>query len=845
VFIKGYCAEDLVILTPYVGQLKVIRDKLRDSFTVTISDRDIQEMRKMDDEDDVVEQNSTVTKPAAVRVSLGKCIRVSTIDNYQGEEATIVIISLVRNASSAQKSIGFLKTSNRINVLLSRAKHGMYILGNKQILSSKSKMWEKVMQIFEDSHCAGPGVEIVCQNHPQNVTSISEPSQFAIFAPGNFILILDGGCNIPCGVKLPSCGHICPFRCHSDFRSHVGVACSQDCPRLHPVCNHLCPKRCHEVLLMLTQDCGDCVVNIGNVTLPCGHSYANTPCYLSRDLKDTLQCSATVEATIPGCLHSVELKCHQAQQIENVECSAPCEHLLEGCLHPCPSKCGKCRRRGTHSNCNKICGKNLPCGHQCASTCHGEEVCPKCTQPCQVWKCKHAVCKHICGEPCKPCQERCDWACEHQGSCMLVCGAPCTRLPCDIRCARNLTCGHRCPSVCGEACPEKTYCHICASEDKLSQTVDMIMFDEYRNVDLNDDPVIFLSCGHFFTISTLDGFLQMKKVYSQDEGWKLLPLPEEFLDLPCCIQCRKPIRMIKRYGRVCNRASMNVAEKQFLSEQSVRCRALAERVQITLRKMDETQLPTVSDVDFQGKVVVAKQVSQYLKDTRRLLVDVAKLSRFVIASPQTSVYQSCVSLLRRSMSPQSLEIDAEILKVSLPKPYYTPQRDVMKLETQCKLAIAQVFARIVYALPRTEEVARRKVTESAERTFRQLIGSLRTFMEATKDSVNDRSKYGIEFLLLECEAEELRFLRLGLDNYEVLVAVLDQKVADFKRTAVRSFLESGGQRILRLEELLAQLRRSKELSVDEKKMIFDAMNQTFTGSGHWYTCQNGHIVRLY
>lgn len=37
-------------------------------------------------------------------------------DNFQGEEAKIVIISFVR--SNRERKVGFLKTTNRINVLL-------------------------------------------------------------------------------------------------------------------------------------------------------------------------------------------------------------------------------------------------------------------------------------------------------------------------------------------------------------------------------------------------------------------------------------------------------------------------------------------------------------------------------------------------------------------------------------------------------------------------------------------------------------------------------------------------------------------------------------------------------
>ena len=59
---------------------------------------------------------------------MSELLRAATIDSFQGEEAKVVIISLVR--SSEESKVGFLKTNNRINVLLSRAQHGMYLISN-------------------------------------------------------------------------------------------------------------------------------------------------------------------------------------------------------------------------------------------------------------------------------------------------------------------------------------------------------------------------------------------------------------------------------------------------------------------------------------------------------------------------------------------------------------------------------------------------------------------------------------------------------------------------------------------------------------------------------------------
>jgi len=55
-------------------------------------------------------------------------VRASTVDNFQGEEARVVIVSLVRSNPSG--AIGFLKEPQRVNVLLSRARDALILLGN-------------------------------------------------------------------------------------------------------------------------------------------------------------------------------------------------------------------------------------------------------------------------------------------------------------------------------------------------------------------------------------------------------------------------------------------------------------------------------------------------------------------------------------------------------------------------------------------------------------------------------------------------------------------------------------------------------------------------------------------
>lgn len=70
--------------------------------------------------------------------SLLKDVKIVVLDNYQGEENDIVLLSLVR--SNNENKIGFLKIENRVCVALSRAKHGLYIMGNMSQLCTSSSV---------------------------------------------------------------------------------------------------------------------------------------------------------------------------------------------------------------------------------------------------------------------------------------------------------------------------------------------------------------------------------------------------------------------------------------------------------------------------------------------------------------------------------------------------------------------------------------------------------------------------------------------------------------------------------------------------------------------------------
>jgi superfamily I DNA and/or RNA helicase len=72
---------------------------------------------------------------AEFRSTLADGRLVSTVDAFQGNEADLVIFSLVRNNSGTGASaLGFLRDDRRMNVALSRAKSKLVIVGSLAFL---------------------------------------------------------------------------------------------------------------------------------------------------------------------------------------------------------------------------------------------------------------------------------------------------------------------------------------------------------------------------------------------------------------------------------------------------------------------------------------------------------------------------------------------------------------------------------------------------------------------------------------------------------------------------------------------------------------------------------------
>ncbi|KAL3990928.1 AAA domain family protein [Acanthocheilonema viteae] len=404
---------------------------------------------------------------------------VETIDNYQGRENDIIILSLVRSQPS--DGVGFLRVHNRVCVALSRSKFGLYMIGNMHFLKSNSQLWNRLCTALTDAHCIGDGFPAFCAKH--NVTQmIYNADEFLTKTP-------EGGCYRSCDFVQP-CGHICGQLCHRTDPEHKAL-CTHSCPKMcSTVFQHPCTRLCGE-------SCGACQY-FENKLFPCGHTTGvvchlfeeavcqqkcdkilpcgykcvkkcNEPCKCLHEVllncghtvtaccseKQKTKCSVEVEKTFATCNHHWTVLCHN---YEDARCGEKCDRILS-CGHRCQSLCGNCTLEGCAS-CMSLCGKRLPCGHDCLRTCG--IPCDPCIASCSN-QCGHLHCgqqfnlleeqRARCADFCSFCVQRCMNSCKHQ-KCQMQCWQICNITPCSFSCDKKLECGHICLSPCGEICPD-------------------------------------------------------------------------------------------------------------------------------------------------------------------------------------------------------------------------------------------------------------------------------------------------------------------------------------------------------------------------------------------------------
>ena len=368
---QGYKPDQITVLTPYVGQLLKIRNLMpRKSF---------------------------------------EGVRITAVDNFQGEENDIILLSLVR--SNAQGKLGFLREENRVCVSLSRAKIGLYCIGNFKMLSQNSYLWETIMSDMEQKGYLGDALPLQCYNHPKTTFEAKRPADFDKFAP-------TGGCLAPCEYRL-HCGHVCTRLCHPEDPEHKQYICRKDCVRKceggHEYPQHLCHQKCPR-----------CKVRVERVMNPCSHKQWMLCCEVPNELDCLALCENFCDAQTHQCKKLCYQHCDRKCQVQVIKEIPNCGHkqrmlcwqnpLQFQCKFQVDKEIPSCGHMQEMACCQDP--NEFDCKFQCERSCkNGHPYTAPCHEDPNEFKCK-ARCERLCdakSHKCKKlCYQQCDRKCQAQ-----------------------------------------------------------------------------------------------------------------------------------------------------------------------------------------------------------------------------------------------------------------------------------------------------------------------------------------------------------------------------------------------------------------------------------------------
>ncbi|XP_050297932.1 NFX1-type zinc finger-containing protein 1-like [Anthonomus grandis grandis] len=530
--LNGYKPEQVTILAAYLGQFfEMTREKNKPGNRMLLQD-----------------------------------VRISVLDNYQGEESDIILLSLVR--SNKDNKAGFLRIQNRVCVALSRARDGFYIMGNMRLLlncDSENEIWPKVNEVLKSQSAIGTHLTLRCQIHSNKLTRVSKGQDFDRLS--------EGGCDELCLAPL-GCGHVCKRLCHVQDRNHILYKCNDRCMRI--LCNdpnHVCKKLCYE-------ECGQCTYLVWR-HLDCGHDVP-LQCHIN---PNTYGCKEPVLKKLP-CEHETRVPC--SMDPAKFRCPFPCDIRVEPCGHACERKCHigvdpdhleyKCKqfcekpRKDCNENpekhkCTRLCyqdcedctvsvRKDRSCGHvflKMPCKLNIEEF--QCDKPCKkTLPCGHP-CRSKCFEECAPCQVKVDKILEPcQHSVKVRCHETPTRKMCKSKdCPRRLPCGHKCTEPCSrnctEVCKEMVECSIpspCGHNIKrimcyLRNTVD----EKILLMNCSEPCQTELKCAHLCTGTCGECMQGRIHIRCKSKCSAILVCNHE-CPIPCresCKPCTKPCEM--------------------------------------------------------------------------------------------------------------------------------------------------------------------------------------------------------------------------------------------------------------------------------------------------------------
>jgi hypothetical protein len=404
---------------------------------------------------------------------------------------------------------------------------------------------------------------------------------------------------------------------------------------------------------------------------------------------------------------------------------------------------------------------------------------------------------------------------------------------------------------------------------------DMILFQPYSEINLNETPIIVLGCPHFFTTETLDGQVELKEVYTHDQETGrftgLVENAELAVKVPQCPHCRRPIRqhVTQRYNRLVNRAVMDEMSKRFIvngqheiQELETNLRTLEQDLESSRQSLipDDT-IPPESTPGFENMVKrLTQEISSRVKErylrTRSLekAIETCQSSLADRHQPATKLHEAT----RYSIT-KNAPIDDTLANLSLESSAASAKRNrdqritfsihLLSLKVRC-LVLEDKYD--VLCAARSKLLANASLPKLPGGNPVTLSGPfLNDCTNLIRTSISESlPKIAVEAILYFSRIARLLNVS-GLCPSEHRKTALEYKTAATQCLGRAAQLCTqpfqGAKELAQAVEQAARLLGKEfyeEVSKEEieaiKKAMVSGRGGIATHSGHWYDCENGH-----
>jgi hypothetical protein len=406
---------------------------------------------------------------------------------------------------------------------------------------------------------------------------------------------------------------------------------------------------------------------------------------------------------------------------------------------------------------------------------------------------------------------------------------------------------------------------------KSDEQPDMIMMSRYADINLDESPIVFLGCGHFFTAETLDGHVGLKDVYQLDGKTGrfsgLIENAELAASVPQCPNCRSPIKqyVTQRYNRVLNRAVIDQMSKRFIVNGQQELQQLEGRLDELRIELEQSRVEVVPATAVQIRGEAAHELTmQFINDAIRnrsneainLTNDVKAFRRRVDTQhqPTYKLHQAIVHSLA-----QSAPLDEALAKLTIDNSAKSARRDrdqritlggsLLEIKVRClvledsfDIACTVTSKRYNTPLPLSfPSGAPEKKTEQFLKDCKKLIGDCileslpKLAVKASLYYARIAQLFGSSGLAKDTDREKATGYR------NTAKALLTQAVklceSSFRD---RDTLRQGIATATKMMNKEFYEAVSKEELEAIKKAMVSGPGGIATHSGHWYKCVNGH-----